>query len=259
VNYVKNSFKMGPFRVISYSRREMEHMTIVPDGCHSDYVIHGDLSVAASYEFASYLFYRGLAKKSNKINSVLEVFGGSGWESHLIGRVIKPEKHYVLEMYEQGCKSIEENCNPTSVMQVDSYYFCSILKKHFDLIVADFNAFTFRKMEQDRNIKEAVKGMFRSSNKYVKISDSTFFGIYRFPKNITSYDLYLDGHAKDYKHFYSLIQKKFYKLYGFSLIKVIIPKGKTVALLIFKKGKYSNLTFKSVNEKFDMKILRGVS
>lgn len=203
---------------------------VTEESPHSSFCFKGNeaLNDTAAFKY--------ITKDLEKVDSVLEVFGGTGWVTSSIQKNLKPSKHVALDIAESCVKSIKVSFPQVDTFQTDSFEY---IKRAtcFDLIVCDFNNFTFKKYWTDPKIKSFVDSIFSHSKKYVTIGDSTMFGIYRFRKNLDAYENIFNRPLKSWREYFPPMGDYFFNMYGFSLTKVVLPKGKICAFLLFEKSK----------------------
>ncbi len=183
-----------------------------------------------------------LELKNDKIKTVLEPFGGSGWHTLFIQKIIKPKLHLVLDI-SQGCvDSIEKSLKGPVVLKKDSFKFVNKLKKHhkfnkFDFIHADFNNYTFNKYLKLKSYRKMINSIFQISQDAVTLTDSAIYGLIRFKKNFGIYDDFFKMKMNNYEDYYKATADYYYEKYGFGLRKVIFWGGNAAMLLLRKDKK----------------------
>lgn len=250
--HVKRSFDLSKFRIalpngdllftatIANLKGKEGRQLITKESSHSYYMNHANsFAVEEAYLYGAYRLHRMFGDKAS-IRRVLEVFGGSGWE----GKVIETSGYANLKRHALNDLSIEcfESMRRTLGGQCELYNkdYVELLNnfknQSYDFVIADFNNFTpFKAIHSDGY---SLKRIFEVSSHFVKISDSSVFGTYRFERNREAYAKILGIKTPGYylDLYPALSRKFFYKQYGFSITKVVVPKGRTVALLLLEKG-----------------------
>lgn len=114
----------------------------------------------------------------NACESVLELFGGSGWHSLLIQRYVTPGQHCVVDIDADCVESIQLSVPSAIVHRTNSIHLLmNQWNDSWDWVHADFNQFTMGILRSDRKMKTMVANIFRTAKDVVTITDSTPYGL----------------------------------------------------------------------------------
>lgn len=139
--------------------------------------------------------------KHDKINSVVEYFGGIGISGELIQNVFKPKNHIILEKDKECINILKQKFEGNSSVKIIE---CNSLEKMGDYrceyISLDFPSYSLLKLS--RNI-DMFKKIFDLSPKYVDITDTIFsyIGVHRkiysdiVKKNIITFNDYIEEYS----------------------------------------------------------------
>jgi len=232
------------------SSEKAEEAKIRNDDPHAHYAIR---RAEIHVELAA---FRKVAKRISDVDSVLEMFGGSGWHSSIIQSLHSPTKHKALDVSGDCVASIRRSLPEVQSYKCDSYErIKSYGSGEFDWVHADFNQLTYNRYLKEARYKDAVDKVFDMSKKWVTITDSAIFGLCRFEANRNSYVKSLGMDAHHWEDYFCKVADVFKKKYGFGCQNVR-AWHKMSAMFLFKKGVENDFVVNHVSEKIPVKIVR---
>jgi hypothetical protein len=182
--------------------------------------------------------------------SVLETFGGSGWETAIIREELGTPNHIVWDFYQDCVDSIAASLpGEVEVKQADSY------AEHIpesDWIVMDFNSMTFHKFMTVPKMRQLVARAAAGARRWISISDSAMFGLKRFKKNLDSYARMEPGITQDWTRYFSLWQKSMAVL-DFQM-KLVLPWN-NAAQMLFERSGHPGYNLVQIQPEVEVKIL----
>lgn len=107
---------------------------------------------------------------------VLEMFGGSGWQSAILAHYVSPSTHTAWDISPDCIESIQRSQPHIDAIRADSYTFIREERRVYDWIHADYNLLTPDLMEVPR-VRESVAAVFQSAQECVTMTDTSPYGL----------------------------------------------------------------------------------
>lgn len=130
-----------------------------------------------------------------QVDSVIELFGGSGWESSLIQRINKPKIHEAWDISQDCVDSIAMSLPNVTAKVMDSY---TAEVPSADFVVCDFNQLTWSRYKREAKYKGCVDRAAAAAKKWLTLTDSGMYGISRFAQNRAAYGIKSKGDVAEY-------------------------------------------------------------
>lgn len=107
--------------------------------------------------------------------SVFEPFGGSGWHSALINKLVRPSCHEACDISEDCVASIRETVPGILAVQHDAFSLPESrgLSEHWTWVHADFNLLTPARLRDDPALRSLLLWLFRKAELRVTITDTS--------------------------------------------------------------------------------------
>lgn len=188
-------------------------------GKEAPYTAYAHLRQDARRELAA---FRRMAK-TIEASSVIELFGGSGWHAASIQELVKPDTHVALDWSDDCVASMKASLPEISVFKADSFKYAreKLSGKAFEWVHADFNQFTLMRHMFDKYYSGVLDGIFACSTRTITITDSAVYGLTRFERNLEPYKRVFGKAPRDWKDYYQLASKLYFKQYGWSIRRAI--------------------------------------
>ncbi len=201
--------------------------------------------------------FRGLIS-GRKAESVMEMFGGSGWHSAAIQDILAPRVHQVMDIAPSCVESIRLSFPEPgfSVSQGDSYAFArdGFGGKDFDLIHADFNQYTPMRGVQDKLYKGVLKQIFDHSIWSI-VTDSAVYGVARFDRNRDAYAKFFSKKIDNVSDYYHAASDWYAEHYGRVIKQVVIWSNMSSMYILAPGRKSSGFEIKTQLIKADVKLM----
>lgn len=224
---------------------------ISKDAPHSHYCIKRSeihVEMAAFKKVAQHIECKG------RVDSVIEMFGGSGWHSAVIQDVIKPSRHLAVDISPDCVKSIQMSLPQVEALMGDSYAVIGQQEHNsFDWVHADFNQFTWKRSSERRYAK-ALDGIFRVAKRWATITDSAVFGLCRFEKNRQSYANSIGMDPRDWHDYYHRLADIYESNWGFGVRGVYIWQRMS-AMVLLEEGAGKQVSVVEVKDKVPVKVI----
>jgi len=173
--------------------------------------------------------FRDIAKDIEKGGKVIEFFGGSGFQTMIIQKIIQPNQHLVYDISEI-CVEHMKRMFPgqfVDVRRADSFERFKIDK--CDTAICDFNTFTALRLVDDRKVESSLKKLLeREQLKYVTITDSSKTKMHL---NNKVYQKWLDYEIENFVDYCKGFSRYLFKEFGFSVKKVNYHYGASILFL----------------------------
>jgi hypothetical protein len=193
---------------------------------------------------------------SDRVESVVELFGGSGWHSMLIQKHCKPISHLALDIHEDCVASIKRSLPQVQSKVADSYAFIGKQDKlTWDWVHADFNQLTFKRYLAETRYKDAVDSIFKASREWVTLTDSAIFGLVRFQKNRESYAKAIGMAVDEWQDYFRAIAQKYKEKYDFGTVAVV-TWHRMSSMLLLKRGADVEFGIEEVRDKVPVRIIK---
>jgi len=233
------------------SSSDDERAMIGKDAPHAHYAIrrqeiHAELAA-----------FKKVVEKVGKVESVIELFGGSGWHASMIQDACKPMSHLALDVNKDCIESITRSLPMVRAKQADSYaYIAKQAKKSWDWVHADFNQLTFNRYLTETRYSDAVSSIFRASREWVTLTDSAVFGLARFKKNRESYAESISMDVDDWYDYFRAVALHYKQKYDFGTVAVVIWHRMSSMFLLKKGAERGGFEIEEVKDKVPVKVIR---
>lgn len=171
--------------------------------------------------------------RTSRPESMLEIFGGSGWRSIVIQRMCSLKRHITWDISPWCALSIKATVPEVTSQIRDSY---ERPMPEVDWIDFDHNDWTFNKMIKSSREKRLFNRAFSAARTWVTMTDSTLYGVLRFEKNRACYGRIFGREVSDWKVYYNELDRIVWEVYGFALERIVVVKGRKCAILVFRRN-----------------------
>lgn len=127
---------------------------------------------------------------------VYEPFGGSGWHSAFIQKLVKPINHGIRDISVDCVQSIRESLRGSGagVRVDDSFLTLAEMRDgrcSFDWVHADFNLWTLERLDEDERLRNAFNGVFGCARHLITFTDTSYYYITNEPDR-QNHEFYMD-------------------------------------------------------------------
>jgi hypothetical protein len=190
--------------------------------------------------------------------SVMEMFGGSGWHAASIQDIVAPRRHLIKDIAPSCVESIALSFPEAGVevSQGDSFAFArdGFGGEDFDLIHADFNQYTPMRGEQDKLYKGVLEQIFKRS-KLAIVTDSAVYGVSRFERNREAYARFFDRNITNVSDYYHAANDWYVKKHGRVIKQVVVWSNMSSMYVLGAGRKASGFEIKTQFDKADVRLL----
>ena len=172
---------------------------------------------------------RDICRIIGSVESVLELFGGSGWHSSIIQRYCSPSRHEAWDVAEDCVASMRASLPEVFVRKTDSY---QTELPTSNWVHADFNAMTFARYLSQKPLNRLIRATSQVASEWMTLTDSALFGLARFPRNRASYAALEPEVAQRWQAYYRLWAHEFD---DWGLIGVWTWQS-AAAMMLFRRG-----------------------
>lgn len=112
--------------------------------------------------------------------SVMEMFGGSGWHSAIIQKLVRPRRHVAWDISADCVESIRRSSDKTRAVCRDSFRYIIGGGREWDWVHADYNLLTrnmLLRTEPDDQLNKSLVAIFTDARECVTITDTTPYHI----------------------------------------------------------------------------------
>jgi hypothetical protein len=189
------------------------------------------------------------------VRSVVELFGGSGWQTLQIQRALSPKVHIVLDNSQDCIDSIRASLPQVKAMVRDSFALAraGFGGLEFDYVAADFNQYTYNRDLTDPHYRGVMDGIFKAAKRYVTLADSAWYGVMRFQKNRESYAASIGMDPDDPYDYFRATSRQFQKRAGFGIARVVYWGTSSEVLL--ERGRTGKFKIQKATKPVQFKIL----
>lgn len=195
------------------------------------------------------------------VTSVVELFAGRGFQSGIIQDACHPTKH-VAYTNRTSLPSIKRSFpNIVRAKKGDDIYRIAYRfgARDFDWVHADFNHYTFMNEQKSKRSRYrlALEGMFRTSSRFVSITDATAYGIARFGPPRRAYAKRYGMDPDNWEDYYRVTANYYKEQFDFGVVAVV-SWFRVAAYVLLERAAPINYKHIEITEKIPIKILGEV-
>lgn len=204
--------------------------------------------------------------KGRKAETVMEMFGGSGWHSAAIQDLLTPHRHHIMDIAPSCVESIKLSFPPggemggerrLSVEQGDSYAHAreGFGGKDYDLIHADFNQFTPMRAVKEKLYKGVLDSIFKHSAWSI-VTDSAVYGVSRFDRNREAYAKFFGKNIHNVSDYFHAANEWYEQNFG-RVIKRVVVWSNMASAYILAPGRrpFSGFEITTQHPKAEVRLL----